>query len=239
MNLSYSKVNTYLQCPLSYKYLYVDRLETKPKPFFALGESIHQTIQTFYTTEKSLPTFSDLISYLDQSWKRKGYSSLEEESQYREKAITILKDFYKRNIFSYFKAYKIEQRFDVQIEDITISGYIDQINKIGDKYEVIEYKTSQNGLTVEEAENDLQVITYHIAFKEIYGFLPDYVVYHNVRNGKVIKVKVSEEKEVETINLYKDVANKIRKNQFIPKKNIYCKWCDFLNICPEHKVRSF
>ncbi len=238
MKLNYSRMDTYRQCPLRYKYRYIDKMKEKPRPPLSLGSSVHKTLQMFYTSTKPIPTIEDLLSYLDICWVSDGYSSSSEEALNKSKAVKMLTDFYKRNIFHYLKAYKTEQYFEIHLNDIIINGYLDQVNKFGDTYEVVEYKTSQNGLSLEEASNDLQIITYHVAFKSVYGFPPESVVYHNIKSGKIFRIKVSYEQEEKTLNFYREISEGIKKEMFSPKINVFCRWCDFIGICPAQSRRN-
>lgn len=43
--LSYSSVRAYLECPLRWKYLYVDRLPEAPRSYFSFGRTIHSVLE--------------------------------------------------------------------------------------------------------------------------------------------------------------------------------------------------
>jgi putative RecB family exonuclease len=43
--LSYSSVRAYLECPLRWKYLYIDRLSEAPKGYFSFGRTIHSVLE--------------------------------------------------------------------------------------------------------------------------------------------------------------------------------------------------
>lgn len=43
--LSYSSLRTYLECPLRWKFLYVDKLPETPRPYFAFGRTIHSVLE--------------------------------------------------------------------------------------------------------------------------------------------------------------------------------------------------
>ncbi len=43
--LSYSSLRTYLECPLRWKFLYVDKLPETPRPYFSFGRTIHSVLQ--------------------------------------------------------------------------------------------------------------------------------------------------------------------------------------------------
>jgi putative RecB family exonuclease len=43
--LSYSSVRAYLECPLRWKYLYIDRLAEAPRGYFSFGRTIHSVLE--------------------------------------------------------------------------------------------------------------------------------------------------------------------------------------------------
>ncbi|HKV90813.1 MAG TPA: PD-(D/E)XK nuclease family protein [Thermoplasmata archaeon] len=43
--LSYSSVRAYLECPLRWKYLYIDRLPEAPRGYFSFGRTIHSVLE--------------------------------------------------------------------------------------------------------------------------------------------------------------------------------------------------
>ena len=47
MKLSKSKVNTYLKCPLEFKFQYIDEIKTEPNKYMALGSDVHMIAEKF------------------------------------------------------------------------------------------------------------------------------------------------------------------------------------------------
>ena len=47
MKLSKSKVNTYLKCPLEFKFQYIDEIEAEPNKYMALGSDVHLIAEKF------------------------------------------------------------------------------------------------------------------------------------------------------------------------------------------------
>ncbi|MBQ2635081.1 MAG: PD-(D/E)XK nuclease family protein, partial [Methanobrevibacter sp.] len=47
MKLSKSKVNTYLKCPLEFKFQYIDEIEVEPNKYMALGSDVHLIAEKF------------------------------------------------------------------------------------------------------------------------------------------------------------------------------------------------
>ena len=47
MRLSTSKINTYLKCPLEFKFQYVDEIEVEPNKYMILGSDVHSVAESF------------------------------------------------------------------------------------------------------------------------------------------------------------------------------------------------
>ena len=47
MRLSKSKINTYLKCPREFKYRYIDKIETPPNEYMALGSDVHLIAENY------------------------------------------------------------------------------------------------------------------------------------------------------------------------------------------------
>ena len=47
MRLSYSKLNTYRQCPLRYRFTYLDRLPRRPRRTFRAATRLHRALMAW------------------------------------------------------------------------------------------------------------------------------------------------------------------------------------------------
>ena len=47
MRMSKSKINTYLKCPLEFKFQYIDKIEAEPNKYMILGSDVHLIAEKF------------------------------------------------------------------------------------------------------------------------------------------------------------------------------------------------
>ena len=47
MRLSKSKINTYLKCPLAFRFQYIEEIEGEPNEYMILGRDVHSVAETF------------------------------------------------------------------------------------------------------------------------------------------------------------------------------------------------
>lgn len=236
MRLSYSAISTYQKCPLSYKFLYVDKLPTKPTHHLSFGSSIHSALEFFYSVKVPEPcSLERLLEELDKVWLRDGYESEALELEYKQKGRKILTQFYQENLPSFTIPVAVERRFSLDIDGITLVGVIDRIDRLANGgLEIIDYKTNGKLPPRTKINTDLQLPIYHMAAEEMYGVAPQKVtLYFLVPNERVSarKTKTDIKKAQDTI--YK-VASGIGEEKFDPFKNPLCPWCDFIELCPLH-----
>jgi len=236
--LSYSAISTYQKCPLSYKYLYVDRLPTKPSHYLSFGNSIHSALEFFYRVDKDKPepySLEELLGKLDRVWLTEGYESAALEQEYKDKGRMILSRFYSDNLPSFAVPLAIEERFYLDFDGVKLSGVIDRVDRLSNgDIEIIDYKTNAKLPPKTKLHSDLQLPIYHMAAEALYGVAPKKLtLYFLVPNEKVStrKTKTDITKAQATIHT---VAENIRDEKFAPFKNPLCAWCDFIEICPLH-----
>lgn len=236
MKLSYSAISTYQKCPLSYKYLYIDRLPTKPSHHLSFGSSIHSALEFFYAVEKPEPySLQELLDELDKVWLTEGYENDVLEQEYKEKGRTILTQFYHDNVASFAVPVAVEKRFYLDFDGVTLSGVIDRIDRLSDgNLEIIDYKTNGKLPPKTKVNTDLQLPIYHMAAEKLYGMAPKKLtLYFLVPNAKISTRKTKTDITKAQATIHK-VAENISNEKFAPFKNPLCPWCDFIELCPLH-----
>lgn len=68
---SHSRLNTFEQCPLKFKYKYIDKIEVIEKSIESfLGSIVHETLDWLYiqVNNKKIPTAEEIIQYYSKNW---------------------------------------------------------------------------------------------------------------------------------------------------------------------------
>lgn len=241
MKLSYSKIRTYLECPLKYYFIYILNLKPKPKSYLSFGKTIHLTLSEFHKLPK-YPSFDDLIKIYKEKWIDKGYLDKEQEEKEFKKGLLLLKKYYIKNIFNYNKAYLVEKEVNYNLKDISLICFIDRIDKFDDDYEIIEYKTGKNSIEYNaiglvDESNILQMSIYSLAFKSQFEKYPKNISIYYLSLNRDEKININLNKNIfkETIKIILYVKNNIINNNFYKKENEFCKYCDFIKECKEWK----
>ena len=87
MHLSYSKLNTYRQCPLRYRFTYQDRLPRRPRRLFRAARRLHHALMAWLTYAKhGPPLLQDVLQAYDRAWEGERQPEVRHLREYAEGA---------------------------------------------------------------------------------------------------------------------------------------------------------
>ncbi|MEF3245096.1 MAG: PD-(D/E)XK nuclease family protein [Caldisericaceae bacterium] len=240
--LSYSKISTYIKCPLRYKFIYVDKLPTEVKPYFSLGNSVHKVLEKFYSPNenfivlKKLP-FQYLLELFEENWISDGYKTQKEENNAKEKAKKMLIGYYKKHIFGFKPAYEVETNFSFPFLGVEMKGRLDRVDMILNNFIIIDYKTNSFLEDSFREEEILQPIIYNMAGNYKYGAgRIKKVSFHYLSKGKNIEFEISNYMMEKSKRKIGEILDNISKGVYPPKINGTCESCEFKKICEAYAL---
>jgi putative RecB family exonuclease len=260
MNTSYSALDTFLTCPLKYKYSQIDRVKTPKSKEMVFGTLIHNTLKLVHTPGILSPTPEQALDFFSKNWNAEVFEDEFEERAAFSQGVAMIQDYYKKNDPGKIKIVDLESRFQVEIgpvkssgaldhgvksENHIITGIIDRIDKTEDGYEIIDYKTTRKLPSQEKVDNDLQLSIYLAAFlkrypKEIENIDKIKVSLYYLKHG----VKLSSERSLSQVkqseDFVLDLIDQIGASKFEPTLSGLCDWCGYQKICPmwKHKFKK-
>lgn len=237
MRLSYSSISTYQNCPLAYKFRYVDKLPTKRTPQLSYGSSLHAILAYFYDVPHAKPcSLNHLLEHFPNVWESQGYEDSSEEQTYFEHAKEVLAQFYHTNVENFQIPIALEHKFQIELTSCTLTGIIDRVDQLpSGSYEIIDYKTNRKLPPESKIHNDLQLSIYHLACKEVWGAEPDKLSLYFLIPNQKISTRRSVNDIQKTKSIIAKVCKDIEAERFQPRENSLCPWCDFQAYCPHHK----
>ena len=248
MIYSYSAISTFENCPLKFKFAYVDKIKPLRKNIESfMGSRVHETLEKLYRDKlfAKVDSLQELISFYNERWKKemhgnvfvvKGY----EIENYRKMGEMYIRDYY--NTYKPFDEGKIialEKRIFFPLnEKYWINGIIDRIAEKDGIYEVHDYKTSLYFPSLNELD-ETQLAIYAIALQNLYGAEEIELVWHYLAFNKEIRIrrKSYEYVKEEIINKIEKIENAKKEGKFPAKESALCEYCEYQPICPLFKHR--
>ena len=238
LNLSHLQVDDYFTCPLKYKYIHILRIPVIQHHSVVYGKAIHDAIQ-IYLREKmkdNIVTLDLILDIFKNSWISEGFLTREHEEMRFKEGQELLKKFYNDENLSKNNPTYIEKEFVFLIDYNRISGRWDRVDVINNSVSIVDYKTSKiddNKKAHKKAKESLQLGIYALAYKRIYGVIPNSLELYFIESGTIGRTTFTED-DLRAIEEKITIASKgIRARDFNPKPSYFaCAYCVFKNICP-------
>lgn len=227
--ISFSRINAYEFCPIKYKTIYCDKKYVPPTPAISLGQTIHKTLEQYH--QKQGATLDQLIEAYDACWVNEGFTSPQQTLDFYEKGQKMLERYFASSQGTAPEIVFLEKHFAFALGRNKLMGIIDRIDKMPDgTYEVVDYKTHAELWDQARVDADLQLSIYTIAFKELFGFMPQRLVYYFLAHD-VKRFTARTPEQIETAKEYiGTIARKIVHEEF-PPNTANCYRCDFRKTC--------
>ena len=234
--LSASAIETFEQCPLKFRFGRIDGIpQTASKPQLLFGTIIHTVLQQFHEPGKELSE-ERILQLLNNEWKKGEFDYAVREKKFFEQGQEMLTRYAKSIQENPPNVIAREERFSFELDDITINGAIDRIDKNENGVHIVDYKTSK---TASPAKSNLQLAIYSMFISqsdlEEFGGLPASASLLFLRDDeKPIRAHSFTREELDkTEEKINDAALRIRKKEFEAKTGRHCDWCDYKHlICP-------
>ena len=161
--LSYSAVRTFQNCPLKYRFRYIDGLaEDCVSASLIFGSAIHAALEFYFTAQMggdSLPTLDTLLDVYQQSWRDRSEDTIEfgkseTADSLHGMADRMLQKFLDSDLTQpEGRIIGIEERFrGVLIPGLPdLLGYVDLLLETDDAIVVRDFKTSRSAWNPEQA----------------------------------------------------------------------------------------
>ncbi|MBD3218831.1 MAG: hypothetical protein GF310_11170 [candidate division Zixibacteria bacterium] len=251
---SHSRLSTYENCPLQYKYRYVDRLVEKRDSIEAfMGSRCHESLEKMYKLLLNSRMWSkdELLDDFRSRWEREWHDNvfivrndLRLEDYYNQ-GLKALSDYYDHyHPFDRDKTLALEQRVEVDLDDsgrYRLQGFIDRLSEEGvGNYKIHDYKTERTWKTQEHFDEERQLALYQIGITRMFSDIKSVeLIWHYLifdKEARSVRTKQQLEKlKINTIHLIQEVETATEEDNFPYQESALCDWCDYYNICPAKK----
>jgi len=239
IKLSVSKTATFQSCKAKYKFAYIQKLPRKEWEYHLFGRFVHRVLELFH-----LSFINGSNNSYNEEMSNSFNTALEEFKNKlnltaKDEAFQILSIYLKKiNKEEIAKVLDVEKTFNLIInEGLTLTGMIDRVQLDEDGiYHIIDYKTSKSSAYL---KNDvLQLLTYaYVIYMEHPELTKVRVSYIMLRQNCEFITKEFDLKEILSVkNIYEKYAEEmLNEEEFKPKPQVLCRFCDYSNVCEEGK----
>jgi RecB family exonuclease len=252
MIYSHSRLETFENCRLKFKYKYLDKIVPEiPKGIEAhLGSMVHETLEWLYkkVMEKTIPTITEVIDFYSEKWIEnfaQDFLIVRKEMRaedYFQKGVEFLINYYLKHQPFTDNTIATEQKIEIDLDGTgnkKIIGYIDRLvhNLEKNEIEIHDYKTSASVLSRDKIENSRQLALYSIAIKERYGIDKNVcMIWHFLAHDMKVCINSTNEKLEKLRKSVIELIDEIEQTTDFPaSKSRLCDWCEYRDICEAWK----
>ena len=235
MRMSKSKINTYLKCPLEFKFQYIDKIEAEPNKYMILGSDVH------LIAEKCADKFGDELEGVN----------IENELIKIMNELDIGYDLssHVNNLGLFFREVFIDNNYKLFSQEEYLHDEVHRFSGICDiiledengELVVIDYKTS-NSNTFSRYRREL--CYYKLLVENVYDKNVSSVGIFFTKNGRLRLLDVYEDDnkrkflnsaEIEdAVDTFYQVRSEVNSGNFYAKRQFLCKFCTYKEICDEY-----
>lgn len=169
--MSYTKINMYLRCPLQFQYRYVEGIKIPPPSGLAFGISGHTALEHNYhekvKTKADVPVDTMTDVFVDTWRTYRGEMALKKDENFdtiENEGIAVLRGYHKE-VAPGIVPRLVEEMFTIPLTDaLSLTGKID----IVDLHEAIhDHKFTKKSPAANVLDKDLQVSAYILAYRTL------------------------------------------------------------------------
>ena len=248
---SHSRLETYQNCPLQFKYIYIERKERLKETIEAfLGSRVHETLEKLYrdlkfTKENSL---AELLEHYNSTWEKNWLDSIivvkkdYTPDHYKKLGEKCIADYYHHyHPFDQGRTLGLEEKFFIDLDGHRIQGVIDRLVQRDDRtYEIHDYKTSAHLPDQSTLDKDRQLALYQLGLQNRWKDVKEVeLVWHFLVFDKELRSSRSKQQldqlKGEIIELINEIEKAKKEDDFPAKESSLCDWCGFGELCPNLK----
>lgn len=262
---SYSKIEVFKNCPLQYRYKYIDKKYSQDTSIaLELGSLCHYVLEQKgrmivagqnINYDRLNDILLDGVSEVDEKTKetllgvrqlKRKYFEVWHEADnasgasYEDKIKIFNQVLHNDMEDTEWKPVYFEMPFEfVWDNKVIIKGFIDRIDVKENQYRTIDYKTSKKVYEQSKLATSLQFGIYALAILNEFGVLPIESIYRFILidEEQYALTKGWEKRLIKALDkVFGDIEASENKKVFVPKPSPLCHWCNFCQTNPEATI---
>lgn len=245
-SLSPSKVSSFKDCALAFRFSAIDRIPEPPTIWAAKGTLVHRALELLYAEAPEHRTLETALAHLQAATPEvltnREYAELRFADAAEEEAFLADAERLVRNAFviedpSRIRPIGRELKMEVTVGTLTLRGIIDRLEVDDDgRLIVTDYKTGKVPGQAQEQSRLGGVHFYAFLCEQVLGRRPDAVqLIYLTEPVSIITSPTAQSVrglQIRTSAIWTAVEKACDREDFRPKPSRLCSWCAYQAWCP-------
>jgi putative RecB family exonuclease len=244
-SLSPSRVESFLSCPLAFRFASIEKLPEPPSIHATRGSLVHRALELLFTLPNADRTAEAAVASLDAAIAEyrtdPDFTDLRlsepQSAVFFAEALDLVHAYLRMEDPRTVRDIGIELRLEAPAGDLTLRGIIDrlELDENGDLV-VTDYKTGRAPSAHYEQSRLSGVHFYSFLCEALFGRRPATIRLMYLKTGEIIEAKPSAQSvrfvTTRTTAVLKAVEKACTSGTFQPKTGALCNSCAFKQWCP-------
>ena len=245
-SLSPSRVESFLSCPLAFRFSSIERLPDPPTVATTRGSLVHRALELFFLevpadrtagslddcVEAAITEYQEHPDVLDLRLDQTATEQLWSESR------RIAANYLQMEDPTTVRDIGLELRLEAPVGDLTLRGIIDRLDLDDDgNLVVVDYKTGRAPSPGWERKSMSGIHFYAFLCESVFGRRPAEIRLMYLKSGETIRAAPTDQSTrfltTRTNAVWKAVAAACERDDFRPRKSTLCNYCAYQRWCPE------
>lgn len=245
---SYSQLKTYDQCPLKFKFEYIDKRRSNFEGIEAfMGQRVHDALRRLYEelVNGRREELEHLIDFYNLRWDEEMHDGVQivrsgtTAQFYFNQGLGCIQTFYHQNCpFEQSRTVALEERVEFSLDrggQRRFVGRVDRIASRGNQsFEIHDYKTTRRDPDECSTEEERQLGLYELALRSAHPEVKHVDLFcHYLVRGIVHRQRRTEPQLLRVLQETNSRIDHVEAQATFPARvSKLCDWCEFREICP-------
>ena len=244
-SLSPSKVSSFTDCGLAFRFSAIDRLPEPPSVAASRGTLVHAALERLFCLEPAERTPARSLACLEEAIEElrahPEFAGLgldgESEATFHGEARALLEKYFRLEDPTAITPIGIELKLEVEVEGVRLRGIIDRLELDAEgELVVTDYKTGRAPGERQEQQRLAGVAFYSLLCERLFGRRPARVQLLYLADPVAI-ISVPTDRSTRGVErklaaIWAAVERACEREDFRPNPSRLCDWCSFKAYCP-------
>lgn len=245
-SLSPSRVESFLSCPLAFRFVSIEKLPDPPTTATTRGSLVHRALELLFVRaapERTAAALDQCVeAALAEYRSHPDFTQLgldaDQTAQFDRECRELCANYLRLEDPRTIREIGLELRLEAPVGDLTLRGIIDRLELDADgELVVTDYKTGRAPSPNFERKSLSGVHFYSFLCESVFGRRPAAIRLMYLKSGEIITARPTEQSTkfmtTRTNAVWKAVATACERDDFRPRQTALCTWCSYQRWCPE------